>query len=187
MWDTIYEAEIISRLVEEAAPKEVHSDDDPTPEESTSSIETLIQGYQEGKITEEDLINMYKKGQLTQDDILQIQDAINGAEDENVSPEELFAQQIEQVNDNFIKFGLYDKINNLQEKLDDFLENHPVQDKLTTEVIQLNNFLKILNSLVFSLDTSVAYQLYGSIEIKLIELFKDIVGRKTTRNNDGEK
>jgi len=173
MWDTIYEAEIISRIVEEAAPKEVHSDDDPTPEESSSNIETLIQGYQEGKITEEDLIDMYKKGQLTQDDIMQIQDALNGSQEE-VSPEELFAQQIEQVNDNFVKFGLYDKVNNLQEKLDDFLENHPTYNELTTEIIQLNDFLKILNSLIFSLDISVAYQLYGSIELKLIDIFKKV-------------
>ena len=72
----------------------------------------------------------------------------------------------------FVKFALYDKVAELTEKLEYFKENFDdMQSGIYDRVVQLNEFLNILSSLIFSIETSVAYQMYGSILLQLTELF----------------
>jgi hypothetical protein len=89
-------------------------------------------------------------------------------------PEELMAQQIEQTNDMFVKFAIYDKVNELTEKLDYFQENFKdIDSDFYKEVLQLKEFLDIFSNLLFNLDTSVAYQMYGNILLQLTTLFQE--------------
>lgn len=179
VWDSFYGNPVLAGLLEEAEAKlkSVDSDDDPTPEEGKNqNVEQIAQSFMNGDLGEEELTRMYQSGALTREDIEQILELADGAapEGESIPPEELFAQQIEQVNDSFIRFSLFDKINDLKDKLDDFVENFgDVTSPIYDEVQRTQEFLKILSSLVFTLDVSVVYQMYGSIELRLIEMFDE--------------
>jgi len=126
---------------------------------------------------------MYKSGKLTKDDIESIIQGVESPEDpgEEMAPgeeepteEELFAQQIDQTNDLFVKFSIYDKINELTDKLNYFKDNfEDIQSSTYERVIQLREFLNILSNLVFNIETSVSYQMYGSILLQLTEIFTE--------------
>jgi hypothetical protein len=197
VWESFFENPVLRSIIEEAQLEQVESDDDPIPEKENSistdngqedgslNLEQLAADFQQGNLSQDDLINLYKSGQLSQEDIQQIMQAGQGEEqpqvDENGNPidpnepqsqEELLAQQIDQTNDMFVKFALYDKINELTDKLDYFKENfEDLQSGIYDRVIQLREFLNILSSLIFSIETSISYQMYGSILLQLTELF----------------
>ncbi len=74
----------------------------------------------------------------------------------------------------FVKFALYDKVSDLTEKLAYFKENFDdVKSDIYSRVLQLSEFLNILSSLIFSIETPVSYQMYGSILLQLTELFDE--------------
>ncbi len=193
IWESFLTDPIVSDLIEEAALKAVDSDDDPTPEEAENqNIEQIAQSFAQGELKEEDLVKMYQSGSLTKDDIQQILELAGGGgeQQQEVSPEELLAQQIDQVNDSFVRFSIYDKINELQSKLDNFLENFSgVETDTYDEVNRVSEFLKILSSLAFNLDVSALYQMYGSIELRLIEVFNKYADlqEKKIRNDKTEE
>ena len=129
---------------------------------------------------------MYKKGEITKEDIQTILQGIEGAQQEQQpTPEELFDQQIEQTNDLFIKFALYDKTMELSEKLNYFKENFKDTDSdLYKRVMQLREFLNILSNLIFNLETAVSYQMYGSILFQLTELFEEYAKKQAANKEE---
>jgi len=186
VWDELIGNPAVSQYLTEAeeASQQEQPVEDSAEAASPEEIDKLTQDLKQGTLSQDDLINMYKAGKLTQDDIKQIVDNVEGNEEdpdaeqpENAEPaseEELLAQQIEQTNDLFIKFSLYDKIVELTEKLDYFKDNfEDIQSELYQKVLQLKEFLNILSSLVFNLETAVAYQMYGSLLLQLTDLFKE--------------
>jgi hypothetical protein len=199
IWDSLFENPVLRNYLEEAYQEIVEAgeeqappapEDDSQPKLSQEEIEKLAADLQQGTISQDDIINMYKSGKLTQGDIRAIVDLSKGeaqegegeqdpgaeqpADAEPQTEEELLAQQIEQTNDLFVKFALYDKIMDLSDKLDFFKDNfEDIGSELYQRVLQLREFLNILSSLVFNLETAVAYQMYGSILLQLTEMFKE--------------
>jgi hypothetical protein len=183
--DLFFENNLIKEILTEAA-QEVNSDDDlpaadnqipdqanVSDEAGSSKIDTLKSKFQSGEITQDDLIKMYKNGEITQNEIQQIIQDVQNTDAQQPTEEELFAQQIEQTNDLFIKFALYDKTIELSEKLKYFKENFKdTNSELYTKVMQINEFLNILSNLIFNLETSVSYQMYGNILFQLTDLFE---------------
>jgi hypothetical protein len=190
IWYQFFNDPRLKSIIEEA--QAVDSDDDPEiaqgedtetgegepqapaqGDEGGQDIEQLTADFQQGNISQDELIQMYQQGQISKDDIQQIIQAAEGAE-EPQSEEELLAQQIDQTNDMFIKFSLYDKVADLTEKLNHFKENFDdLQSDIYDRVLQLREFLNILSSLIFNIETPVAYQMYGSILLQLTELFTE--------------
>ncbi len=206
IWESFFNDPLLSRIIEEA--EMVDSDDDPAmegdstaPQDPTAAgapapegaagqeginLEQLAADFQAGSITQDDLIKMYQAGNISKEEIQQIMNAAEGAE-EPQSEEELLSQQIDQTNDMFIKFALYDKITELTEKLNHFKENFDdVQSDIYDRVLQLREFLNILSSLIFSIETSVSYQMYGSLLLQLTELFDDYNQEQEAEENADE-
>ncbi len=195
IWESFFNDPLLKRIIEEA--EMVDSDSDPefagdeeqapqnptaasapapegqAPEEGGINLEQLAADFQQGNLNQDELIKLYQTGKISKEDIQQI---MNQAEDseEPQTEEELLSQQIDQTNDMFIKFALYDKISDLTEKLNYFKENFDdIQADIYERVLQLREFLNILSSLIFSIETPVSYQMYGSILLQLTELFDE--------------
>ncbi len=198
IWESFFNDPVLKRIIEEAGGENIDSDDDPElaeadPEEAPEGedpeggaapapegegegefdLEQLSADFQEGKLDQDDLIKLYQSGKITKEEIQQIIEAAeNGQEPQ--SEEELLSQQIDQTNDMFVKFALYDKITELSEKLGYFKDNFDdTRSEMYERVLQLSEFLNILSSLIFSIETSVSYQMYGSILLQLTELFEE--------------
>ncbi len=192
IWEDFFNHPLLASVIEEASA--VDSDDDPelegedemAPEaapaapkqsggggEEGMDLEQLSADFQNGDISQEDLVKMYQTGKISKEEIQQIISNVESGE-EPQSEEELLAQQIDQTNDMFIKFALYDKIAELTEKLGYFKENfEDTRSSMYERVIQLSEFLNILSNLIFSIETPVSYQMYGSILLQLTELFDE--------------
>jgi hypothetical protein len=149
-------------------------------------LQQVALDVQQGHLDQNDLINMYKAGQLSKEEIQQVMEMAQGQEgqegqeggqppaEQQPSEEELFAQQIEQTNDMFVKFAIYDKVAELSEKLNYIHDNFSdTESDMYLRAVQLKEFLNILSNLIFNLDTSVSYQMYGSILLQLTELFNE--------------
>jgi len=197
-WDAFFGNPVIGHYLEEAE-IQAQDYDTPVPEmpqdqdaeagsRSNEDLDQLAQDIQSGALQQSDLIDMYKSGKISKEEVQQIMQAASGEEqpqegeqqvdpetgEPQLSEEELFAQQIDQTNDLFIKFTLYDKIVELTEKLDYFKENfEDMQSETYTKVLQLSEFLNILSNLVFNIETTVSYQMYGSILLQLTEIFQE--------------
>ena len=188
------------RIIQEAG--EINSDDDPAFDEKSSpdeqqeevapseggglNIEQLAADFQQGNLQKEDLIRLYQGGQLTQEEIGQIM-GMSQEDQEPGSEEELLNQQITQTSDLFVKFALYDKVTELTEKLNYFKENFDdIQSDVYNRVLQLDEFLNILSNLIFNVETSISYQMYGSILLQLTELFNEYNQSQITRKAQEE-
>jgi hypothetical protein len=192
-WDAFFGNPLIRTYLEEAAErvKPVFI------EEAAVNLEQLAADLKEGTIDQDDLISMYKAGKISKEEVQQVVSSVEGGEQEapvdpetgepQLSEEELLAQQIEQTNDLFIKFSLYDKIIDLNDKLTYFKDNfEDIQSELYEKVLQLKEFLNILSNLVFNLETAVSYQMYGSILLQLTELFQEYNKQLETQDKDVE-
>jgi len=91
--------------------------------------------------------------------------------------EEIFNAEMEGSEDKFIQFVLYDKLSDLSSKitiLKDNIKNDSSSDRL--ELIQkldhYEQYLNVLNELIFSVSTSVIYKIVGQIELELIDLLE---------------
>jgi hypothetical protein len=197
IWQEIKENPVLDTVVGELYESMLLNEDEqeqqqPQPEgedtggASQEEIDKLANDLKQKHLSQDDLVNMYKSGKLTQDNIKSIIDIVEGGEQgddqggeqpmdaEPQSEEELMAQQIDQTNDLFIKFTLYDKTLELMSKLDYFKENfNDVKSDMYERVMQLREFLNILTTLIFNLETTVAYQMYGSLLLQLTEIFKE--------------
>ena len=181
-WDAFFGNPLIRIYLDEAAqrakPIEMF-------EEAEVDLDQLSSDLEQGTIDQEDLISMYKAGKITKDEIQQVITTVEGGDEEQapvdpetgepqLSEEELLAQQIDQTNDLFVKFSIYDKIIELNDKLTYFEDNfEDIKSDLYERVVQLKEFLNVLSNLVFNLETAVSYQMYGSILLQLTELFQE--------------
>lgn len=149
---------------------QVEAGQEPEPEQpllSPEELQQLIQGFQSGEVTEETLKQMLDAGQINNTDIQMLQEQMP-------SPEEEQAQQINQVQEMVIRFNIYDKIMNLDSKLELFMENfNEVGSGFFKDVQQVHEFIKVLNTLIFNLEINLVYQMYASLEMQLIQLFED--------------
>lgn len=174
---------LIDLLVEEAArPQQVDSDSDPVAEKEKESTETgsedkieeIIDKIHNGQLSDEDLKKMVDSKEISEEELQKIMGMLDQNGDGQISQEELIAQQIDQVNDTYIRFTIYDKIVDLLGKIDNYLEDF---GKLDTEnykeIERLREFLKVLMNLTFTLDINVVYQMYGTLEIRLITIFEE--------------
>ncbi len=188
IWEQFFNDPRLSMILEDAAM--VDSDQDsnldgsdengeqradneaPASEGSDVDLEQLAADFQQGNIDQDDLVKLYQSGKITKEEIQQIVAEVEGEEPQ--SEEELLSQQIDQTNDMFVKFALYDKTLELTQKLDYFKENFDdTRSGIYERVLQLSEFLNILSNLIFSLETAVSYQMYGSILLQLTELFQE--------------
>ena len=179
VWDQFFGNPILKLYLEEAEQPQ------PTQEvEPSEDIQKLGQDLKQGNLSQDDIISMYKSGKLQKEDVQTIVDIAQGTEagteapapdgEPELSEEELFAQQIDQTNDLFIKFALYDKVTDLTDKLDYFKDNfEDIQSEAYEKVVQLSEFLNVLSNLIFTLETTVSYQMYGSILLQLTEIFTE--------------
>ncbi len=134
---------------------------------SPEELQQLIAGFQSGEVTEESLKQMLDAGQINNTDIQMLQEQMP-------SPEEEQAAQISQVQEMVIRFNVYDKIMNLDSKLELFMENfNEVGSGFYKDVQQVHEFIKVLNTLIFNLEINLVYQMYASLELQLIQLFED--------------
>jgi len=148
-----------------------------TPEQA----QQIAQGLNDGSVKEEELKQAYDKGELDDNDIQMIQQAMEGGGDvDEMSPEEkekYFEKEIDQLTDNFVKLGLFDKINDLRDKINIFIESYNnAKSKLIDQFKLIRNYLDILNSLVYNLDVNLVYQLLITLEIKAIDLLREEMG-----------
>ncbi len=185
IWEDFFSDPRLKSIIEEAGGEMMDSDGEPNMDGSGEGeepegeaggsgidIEQLAADFAEGGLEQEDLVKLYQSGKITKEEIQQIISSVEGEEPQ--SEEELLGQQIDQTNDTFVKFALYDKIIELLEKLDYFKENFDdTRSGIYERVLQLSEFLNILSNLLFSLETSVSYQMYGSILLQLTELFAE--------------
>ncbi len=193
VWESTYINPHLRHIIEEAGLELVPGDDDPSldgkpqaqlpPEQQMQqeeipegdgalNLEQLAADFQQGNLQEEDIIKLYQSGQLSKEQIQMIMG--QGQEGEPESQEELLSQQVTQTNDMFVKFALYDKIVDLTEKLGYFKDNFDdIKSDTYERVLQLSEFLNILSSLIFSVETQISYQMYGSILLQLTELFNE--------------
>ena len=147
---------------------------------SDEQIDQIVQGLQDGSITEDQLKQAMDAGQMTEEDIQKIQEKMNSGDsnndDEPKNPEDFFSDDIDKINDSFIRLSLYDKITELQVKIDDFLNNYDkVNNEYYDDIKHIKGYLDVVGSLVFNLDINLLYQLVGSIQLKLINTFKKIL------------
>lgn len=203
-WNEFFGNPIIGAILEEAEqqqeqPQENTQEESDGGKASDDEINKLAGDLKSGHLSQDDLIDMYKSGKLSQADIKKIVDQVEGGEGgdegeeqpmdaEPATEEELLAQQIEQTNDLFVKFALYDKIIELTEKLDYFKNNfEDIRSDIYQRVLQLREFLNVLSNLVFNLETAVAYQMYGSLLLQLTDLFKEYNNKIKPRKEAEEK
>jgi len=198
-WDAFFGNPLINSYLTEA--EEIQQPDQVDNESADTDIEKLAGDFKNGHLNQDDIVNMYKSGKISKDDIQQIIQVSEGGDEqggeqsqdeEGPTEEELLSQQIDQTNDLFIKFSLYDKINELSDKLLYFQENfEDLNSDMYEKVLQLKEFLNILSNLVFNIETPVAYQMYGSILLQLTDLFTEynqkIESNKTNEIQEKEK
>jgi len=189
-WDTFFGNPLIKTYLTENAQEMAMGvrDDAQVEPQNQQDIQQLAGDLQDGTLTQDDLVNMYQTGAISKEDIQSIIGIVQGEGGEGEPPqdpnamingeeqppteEELLAQQIDQTNDLFVKFSIYDKVNELTDKLDYFKDNfEDVQSDMYERVVQLREFLNILSNLIFNIETAVSYQMYGSILLQLTEIF----------------
>lgn len=175
-------------LLEEAKTQEVNSDDespgqddssnsasdeasDESPKLSDDDLQQLIQQLQQSPDAEKDIKKLLDDGSINQADVENIG---KGLEGEDQSPEEEQQNQINNIQEMVIRFSIYDKLNNLENKLRLFTENFPnVDEDFYKNVSQIHDYIKIVNTLIFNLEINLVYQLYANLEMKLISIFTE--------------
>ena len=93
------------------------------------------------------------------------------------SPEEVFAYELEGTEDKFLQFVLYDKLTELSQKIiilqDNIKNDSSVQRlELVQKLEHYQQYLEVLNELIFSISTSVVYKILGQIELELIDILQ---------------
>jgi len=180
-------------LLEEAKVQEVNSDDETQQDDKSSgkddASDTQDTSDEEPKLSDDELQDLVKELQQSDDmdgDIKKLLDngSINQADvnligellqnNQPNSPEEEQEMQINNIQEMVIRFSIYDKLNNLENKLELFIDNFPNVDKeFYKDVSQIHEYIKVVNTLIFNLEINLVYQLYANLEMKLIDLFKN--------------
>lgn len=169
-------------LLEEAKTQEVNSDDqspsqeddsdDQNPKLADGDLQQLIQQLQQSPDAEKDIKKLLDDGSINQADVENIGQGLENAD--QPSPEEEQQIQINNIQEMVIRFSIYDKLNNLENKLRLFTENFPnVDEDFYKDVSQIHDYIKIVNTLIFNLEINLVYQLFANLEMKLISIFTE--------------
>jgi hypothetical protein len=189
-------------LIEEAKTQEVNSDDDTPPEDtpedtdsnntpvedggdkengdegqeepllSEEELQQLAQDLQQSEDMEADVKELLDSGKINQADVELLGQMLQGSQEP--TPEEERAYQINNIQEMVIRFNIYDKLNDLESKLEIFTDNFPnIDEEFYKDVAQIHEYIKVVNTLIFNLEINLVYQLFANLEMKLIELFKN--------------
>jgi cobalamin biosynthesis protein CobT len=182
-------------LIEEAA-QEVNSDDDTPPEDapedsgsgeeappedgesqeepllSEEELQQLAQDLQQSEDMEADVKELLDSGKINQADVEILGQLLQGSQEP--TPDEERAYQINNIQEMVIRFSIYDKLNDLEGKLEIFTDHFPnIDDEFYKDVAQIHEYIKVVNTLIFNLEINLVYQLFANLEMKLIQLFTE--------------
>ena len=143
---------------------------------SDEQAQQIAQGLQQGQISEDEIQQALQSGQMTEEDVQAIQQFLQ--QNAEQSDESQFEQELSKISDSIIRLNLYDRIQELQKKIQNIIDLETKVDNKKFEHIY--NYLDILLSLVYSLDINILYQLYISLELKTIEYIKEELGLDTS-------
>lgn len=105
---------------------------------------------------------------------------------QNMSPEDIMNQQIDNADSKFILMRLYDKIVNLQDMIKNLSTITLFSNEERGILENYKDYAFILNELIFSLDINVIYQLVGQLEIDLHEFLNNTIAKiNELKNNQG--
>jgi len=183
-------------LIEEAKTQEVNSDDDTPPDDTQTEdnedsdsnggeeegqeepllpeeeLQQLAQNLQQSEDMEADIKKLLDSGKINQSDVELLGQMLQGSQEP--SPEEERAYQINNIQEMVIRFNIYDKLNDLESKLEMFTDNFPnIDEEFYKDVAQVHEYIKVVNTLIFNLEINLVYQLFANLEMKLISLFTD--------------
>jgi len=93
------------------------------------------------------------------------------------SEEDVFNAELTGTQDKFVQFILYDKLNELSNKLEIIKDNIQIRDTdfdndFNERIEQYSQYINVLNELIFSVSTSTIYNIVGQLELELIELLE---------------
>jgi len=152
---------------------------------SDDELNQLMEQLQQEEDPDKYLKKLFDEGSINQKDIEKIQMAFEQNQDPQ-NPEDEKDIQIRSIQETMIRFSIYDKLNNLDTKLEFFLDNLPnIDDDFYKSVEQLHEYIKIISNLIFNLEINLVYQLFANIEMKLIDLFKNYQETQETQVNKG--
>lgn len=159
----------------------IEEGDSSQPNITPEQAQQIAAGLKSGEIKEEEIKQAYDSGQMNDADIQLIQQAAeNGGDVDELDPEEkekYFNREIDQMTDNFVRLGLFDKINDLREKVELFSSTYTdSNDDLINKLNLIKNYLDILSSLVYNLDINIVYQMLITLEIKAIDILREKLG-----------
>ncbi len=105
--------------------------------------------------------------------------------------QETFQYELIGTEDKFLQFTLYDKLTDLSSKiviLQDNVKNDSSAESLDliANLKHYEQYLNVLNELIFSISTSVVYKIIGQIELELIDLLQ-IYNSVLEKNAEKEK
>jgi hypothetical protein len=171
---------------EDGETEEIGGDGEEGDGEGLLSDEELMQLAQELQSPEnaENMDEMVKKllddGTINQTDIEKLGQIMQ----QEPSPEEERQVQINNIQEMVIRFNIYDKLNNLETKLEVFIENFPnIDEEFYKDVEQIHAYIKVINTLIFNLEINLVYQLFANLEMKLIELFTEYKNKNNIKDS----
>jgi len=103
-------------------------------------------------------------------------------------PEQIFQAELEGTEDKFIQFVLYDKLRELDSKLEILIStlNNNISidsDVLLTSLEQFKQYVGVLNELIFSVSSNTIYNILGQIELELVEILNIYYQNMSTKGN----
>jgi len=164
---------ILSKISEA---EEVNSDDEIADDDTLSDNDkqAIVQSLMSGEIDDKKFKEMISSGDISKEDAQEIIAMMQQAQQQQEpTTEEIQISQINQIQDMTVRFSIYEKLNELNEKIDYFIDFFPdVSSSLYKNIEETKQFLEIVSNLVFSLEINLLYNLYFQIETSLIENFQ---------------
>jgi len=174
-------------LIEEGKTEEVNSDDDPTPDTGLSDEDkqAIVQGLQSGEISEKAFQSMVKDGKIDEEDAQEIMQMLQqGQQEQEMTSEEQQMMQINQIQDMTVRFSLYEKYTELNQKIEYFLDFfQDINTPFYKEIENIKSYIDVISNLIFALEINLLYQLFFQIESKLIDLFQEYLESKNQEGN----
>jgi len=124
------------------------------------------------KATEDKEDNSEEEDQDNSEEVQEVQ--------EEPTQEEQFAYELEGTQDKFIQFVLYEKILDLSNKISILKDNiqsglNKNDDQFLSSLKNYDQYIQVLNELIFTVSTGTIYKLLGQLELELIELLERYV------------
>lgn len=90
--------------------------------------------------------------------------------------EEAFGFEIGAAEDKFLQFTLYDKLVALSGKIEillDSIKNSKSDNEIIDKLEHYQQYLNVLNELIFSMSTTTVYKILGQIDLELVDLLTE--------------